>query len=62
MTMVVGVLIASFGLALALVGPRVANTLSGRSSGRFEASNTLAFRLIGTALVVLGLLYATVGG
>ncbi|MER7487621.1 hypothetical protein ABTY20_17250 [Streptomyces sp. NPDC126497] len=62
MTIVVGVLIASFGLALALVGPRVANTLGGRAGGRFETSNALAFRLIGTALVVLGLLYATRGG
>jgi hypothetical protein len=37
----------------------MATTLSGRSNGRFETSNALAFRLIGTVLATLGLLYAT---
>ncbi|MER7565973.1 hypothetical protein ABTZ93_23825 [Streptomyces sp. NPDC097941] len=59
MNVVVGVLIALFGLITAFMGPRVATTLSGRPNGRFAASNALAFRLIGTVLAVLGLLYAT---
>ncbi|MGW0417955.1 hypothetical protein [Streptomyces sp. NPDC003015] len=59
MNVVVGVLIALFGLITAFMGPRVATTLSGRSHGRFAASNALSFRLIGTVLAVLGLLYAT---
>jgi hypothetical protein len=59
MTAVVGILIALFGLATAFKGPRMATTLSGRSNGRFETSNALAFRLIGTVLATLGLLYAT---
>ncbi|MDQ0904778.1 hypothetical protein [Streptomyces canus] len=59
MNVVAGILIALFGLITAFMGPRMATTLSGRSNGRFEASNALAFRLIGTVLAVLGLLYAT---
>ncbi|MDQ0767186.1 hypothetical protein [Streptomyces canus] len=59
MNVAAGILIALFGLITAFMGPRMATTLSGRSNGRFEASNALAFRLIGTVLAVLGLLYAT---
>jgi hypothetical protein len=59
MNVVVGILIALFGLITVFMGPRMATTLGGRSNGRFGASNALAFRLIGTVLAVLGLLYAT---
>ncbi|MFF7274881.1 hypothetical protein [Streptomyces griseorubiginosus] len=59
MQVVVGFLIALFGLVTVFMGTRLATTLAGRSNGRFGASNALAFRLIGTVLAVLGLLYAT---
>ncbi|MFE3854377.1 hypothetical protein ACFXPN_24950 [Streptomyces griseorubiginosus] len=59
MQVVVGFLIALFGLVTGFMGPRMATTLAGRSNGRFGVSSALAFRLIGTVLAVLGLLYAT---
>jgi hypothetical protein len=59
MDVVVGILIALFGLIPAFMGPRMATTLGGWSNGRFAASNALAFRRIGTILAILGLLYAT---
>jgi hypothetical protein len=61
LVIVVGALITLFGLATALMGPRVASTLSRRSGGRFEASNRLAFRVIGTILAAAGLFYAMTG-
>ncbi|MGK5497424.1 hypothetical protein [Streptomyces sp. URMC 125] len=58
MQIVAGALIALLGLALTLFGPRFSATVGSRAGRRFQSSNTLAFRLLGPVLVVLGLLYA----
>ncbi|MFJ4714029.1 hypothetical protein [Streptomyces sp. NPDC088785] len=58
MNILVGIIIAAFGLFMAIAGPGLARTLGTRAGRRFEGSNTVAFRLIGTALAVLGILFA----
>lgn len=58
MQIVAGALIALLGLALTLFGPRFSAAVGSRAGRRFQSSNTLAFRLLGPVLVVLGLLYA----
>ncbi|MEU9026236.1 hypothetical protein AB0D46_01615 [Streptomyces sp. NPDC048383] len=58
MQAVVGILVALFGIALAVAGPRFAATVGSGAGRRFERSNTVAFRVLGPVIAVLGLLWA----
>ncbi|MEW2051315.1 hypothetical protein OHS71_02365 [Streptomyces sp. NBC_00377] len=55
---IVGLLLAVCGAAVAVFGPTFAAKVGSRAGQRFEGSNTVAFRLIGAVLAVLGVLYA----
>ncbi|MFD8262851.1 hypothetical protein ACFV19_28970 [Streptomyces griseoluteus] len=56
----VGLLVAAFGAALAVFGPAFAKGLRSGDGGPSDRGNAVAFRVIGGALVVMGLLY-TIG-
>lgn len=58
MHVIVGLLLAVGGAAMAVFGPAFAAKVGSRAGQRYEGSNTVAFRLVGAALAVLGVLYA----
>ncbi|CAM5264163.1 hypothetical protein SXANM310S_02726 [Streptomyces xanthochromogenes] len=60
----VGLVIAVFGATAAVLGPKFAKDVGTRQGRLFDGSNTVAFRLIGAVISVLGILYAigAVGG
>lgn len=57
MHVLVGLLLAIFGASLATFGPSFSRRTGYSSSERFNTSNTAAFRLIGSALAVFGIMY-----
>ncbi|OKK21932.1 hypothetical protein AMK16_01400 [Streptomyces sp. CB00455] len=58
MHVVVGIVVAVFGIAPAVAGPRFSAAVGSGAGQRFKVSDTAAFRLLGPVIAVLGVLYA----
>ncbi|WP_394426182.1 hypothetical protein [Streptomyces sp. SGAir0957] len=58
MHILVGIIVAMMGAAIAVFGPRFGREVGSRSGRRFEASNSIAFRVVGVAMLILGIVYA----
>ncbi|WP_167151236.1 ABC transporter ATP-binding protein [Streptomyces sp. MBT27] len=58
MHILVGLVIAVLGATTAVLGPKFAKDVGTRRARLFDDSNTVAFRLIGSVVAILGVLYA----